>query len=126
VVAPGPPLGRVLDAGGGAEEDERRHQVRTGQGQVQGQPGPHRVADVGGGAAGVAERSRTLDHVDGAGGGTAVSGRVDPHHLVVARQLVGQRPPRPAGLGEAVHQDESTPTTVDLGVEHGTIVAPWT
>jgi hypothetical protein len=44
--------------------------------------------------------------------------RVDQHDLVVACEVVGDPRPRPAGLREAVHQDEAWPACAEsLGVE---------
>jgi hypothetical protein len=43
---------------------------------------------------------------------------------VIGGQVIGHRTPRPARLGEAVDEDESGAATVDLDMEHGTIVTP--
>ncbi len=52
VTSPRPALGRVLDARRPSDQDEGLHPPGIGQRQMQAQPRPHRVADVGGGPPG--------------------------------------------------------------------------
>ena len=54
----GGPLVVVVDAAGGADQHQPLHQVGAGEGEVEGEAPAHRVADVGGGPAGVAEQQR--------------------------------------------------------------------
>ena len=104
---PGGPLAGVVDAGRGADQHEALDEVRAGDGEVQAQAAAHRVADVRRPAAGrdrAARRrrrrsARTAAEPPWPGASTATtSWRLG--------QLVGDRVPRPAGLGEPVDEHE--------------------
>ena len=115
----GGPLGVVVDPARGPDQHQPLHQVGAGQGEVEGEAATHRVAHVGGRSAGVAEEQRPVGEAGHHPGGAAVAGGVDQHQLVVADEVVGERPPAPAGLGEAVHQHETVAAgrADDLGVQ---------
>ena len=104
------PLPGVVDAGRAADQDHGRHQVRSGQGQVQAHPGAHGVAQ---------DQGRTLgpdrggEQVGGPGqvgagvaGGPAVAGQVHQEHPVVPGQVRHRGPAAAAGLGEAVEEHD--------------------
>ena len=90
----------------------RVDQVGAGQGQMEAEPRPHRVAEVGGparrrGPAGGPRRPGSAATPRRA----AVAGHVDRHHLVVGGQVVVHRAPHPTGLGEAVgHHQRAGPS----------------
>ena len=86
------PLGRVVDAGAGADQDQARDQLRLGQGQVQGKPGAHRVAQVVGPAARGADQAGAVPQARRHLTGAAVARRVQGDHGVGLAQLLPERP----------------------------------
>ena len=96
----------VLDAGGGADQDQSLDELRTGEREVEAQPAAHRVADVRGRAAGRAEQLGAGVEVGLDARRTGVARRVDRDDLEAIGQAIGDRCPRPAGLGEPVDEDE--------------------
>ena len=85
----------------------RVDQVGPGQREVQRQPAAHRVADVGGPAAGGAEQRRARRSGRPHCRRAAVAGRVDEHDLVVAARSAAIGAPRAPGLGEAVDEHDA-------------------
>ena len=94
-------LGVVGDAGRRAHEHERRHEVGAVEREPQAQPAAHRVADVDGAAAGVADRARGRGEVRGLGTSTATR---------VARlaSSAAITEPTSRGLGEAGHEHDAS------------------
>ena len=73
-------------------------------GEVEAQPAAHRVADVRGRTAGGAEQVGAGDEVGRDRRRAAVARRVDGDDLEAVGQAVGDRCPRPSGLGEPVDE----------------------
>ena len=96
---------RRLEPVGGADEYQSLDELRVGEREVQAQPAAHRVADVGGRAAGArraasapASRSGSTDADPPWPGASTVT------TSKLVGQAIGDRRPRPAGLGEAVDE----------------------
>ena len=111
----GRPLGRVLDARGGAEQHEAADRVGAGQRGVQAEAGAHRVADVGGRRRPPRRAGRPPVVEVGRGPRRSRRGRARPR--APSRGRSRGRPPhgpseRPR-LGEAV--DQHDPGSLDPG-----------
>ena len=88
----------------------------------------HRVADVGPDCSRVSEQFRSLEQVGANGSRSAVAGRIDQDHLMIAGQTRGDCRPRPSGLGEAMDEHDAGPDPERLGVEHHSLSVrrrPW-
>ena len=96
----------VLDARRPGHEHQAAHQVRPAQGQVEADAGAHRVPEVVGDTADVAEQGGGAHQVGADRCRRPVSRQVHQHDLVVVGQVVGQAAPHPAGLGEPVGQHQ--------------------
>ena len=112
------PLGVVGDPGRAAHQHERPDDLGGLDGDVERHAGAHRVAEVHGGAAGGGGQAPGRGQVGGDVARAAVAGRVEPHDLVIAGQVAGERAPAPAGLAEAVQQDDPRSRPVAFAVQH--------
>ncbi len=103
------PHGRVVQAGRGADQDQRAHQVRPVQRQPQAQAPAERIANVGRGAARLAQQRGGLGEAGLGCRGAAVARQVDPDDRVAVAQPRGQGLHCGERLGEAVDQHHPIP-----------------
>ena len=102
----------VVDAGGGPDQDKPANRIGSGQGSMERDTATHRITDIDGLTAHVDQEAtgRVQVGIVIFGTGTAVAGKINRHHLMVGRQITGQRPPAAGVLREAVGQHEPWPS----------------
>ncbi|MDZ7734084.1 MAG: thiamine pyrophosphate-binding protein [Acidimicrobiia bacterium] len=116
---------RVVDARRGADEHEALDQIRSAQRQVETHPPAHRVAEVGGVPADLAEETGRLPEVGAVVAGAAVAREVGADDPVVSGQVLADRSPAVPGLGEAVDHHESGSVSVGPGVQRWSVGHRW-
>lgn len=99
---------RLVDPRRDPDEHETANQLRSGQGRVQGHPATHRIADEHSLAPDVGQQFTTRSQIGliVVGRSGSVAGQVDGHHLMVAGEVVSERPPTATVLGEAVSEHD--------------------